>query len=61
MVITQKYHHPTHKLPPHMLVYSMDKKGVPSIRSTYTVPSRKRAHYGISAHPPLWAQVPAKV
>ena len=26
-----------------------------------TVPSRKRAHYGISAHPPLWVQVPAKV
>ena len=27
----------------------------------YTVPSRKRARYGISAHPPLWAQFPAKV
>ena len=27
----------------------------------YTVPSRKRAHYGMSAHPPLWAQFPAKV
>ena len=26
-----------------------------------TVPSRKRAHYGISAHPPLWAQFPARV
>ena len=26
-----KYHHPTHKLPPHMLAYSMDKRGsVPS-------------------------------
>ena len=25
-----------------------------------TVPSRKRAHYGILAHPPLWAQFPAK-
>ena len=24
------------------------------------VPSRKRAHYEISAHPPLWAQFPAK-
>ena len=22
---------------------------------TYTVPSRKRAHYRLSAHPPLWA------
>ena len=28
---------------------------------TCTVPSQKRAHYGISAHPPLWAQFPAKV
>ena len=27
----------------------------------YTVPSRKRAHYGISAHSPLWDQSPAKV
>ena len=27
----------------------------------YTVPSQKRAHYGISAHPPLLAQFPAKV
>ena len=26
-----------------------------------TVPLRKRAHYGILAHPPLWAQFPAKV
>ena len=26
-----------------------------------TVPSRKKAHYGISAHPPLWAQFPVKV
>ena len=26
-----------------------------------TVPSRKRAHYGMSAHTPLWAQFPAKV
>ena len=29
--------------------------------NTCTVPSRKRAHYGMSAHPPLWAQFPAKV
>ena len=28
---------------------------------TNTVPSQKRAHYGMSAHPPLWAQFPAKV
>ena len=26
-----------------------------------TVSSRKRAHYGVLAHPPLWAQFPAKV
>ena len=26
-----------------------------------TVPSRKRVHYRMSAHPPLWAQFPAKV
>ena len=26
-----------------------------------TVPLRKRAHYGVSVHPPLWAQFAAKV
>ena len=26
---------------------------------TITVPLQKRAHYGISDHPPLWAQIPA--
>ena len=30
-------------------------------QSVCTVPSRKRAHYGTLAHPPLWAQFPAKV
>ena len=30
--------------------------------SVCTVPSQKRAHYGLmSTHPPLWAQFPAKV
>ena len=28
---------------------------------TTTVPSRKSAHYGMSAHPPVLAQFPAKV
>ncbi len=32
-----------------------------STQNTCTVPSRKRAHYGMSAHPPLLAQFPAKV
>ena len=27
----------------------------------HTVPSRKRAHYGILAHAPLWAQFTAKI
>ena len=27
--------------------------------NTNTVPLRERAHYGASAHPPLWAQFPA--
>ena len=27
------------------------------VSDNYTVPSRKRAHYGMSTHPPLWAQL----
>ena len=33
----------------YMYIYLIDR---------ITLPSQKRAHYGILAHPPLWAQFP---
>ena len=33
-------------------------EGLPHFDLKFTLSSRKRAQYGISAHPPLWAKLP---